>query len=84
MNAWTQTCTAVLDNSASALTSPVTTHVNARMDCTTSTTLAKVREHNIYLEPFSVECLKTKTKLWPFTRKSKQSSGPIKTQIKYM
>ena len=48
MNVWTQTCTAVLENSACASTSLVTTHVNARMDCTTKTTLAKVR-HNGYI-----------------------------------
>lgn len=68
MNAWTQTCTAVLENSASASTSLVTTHVNARMDCITQTTLAKVR-HHIYII-FSCE---RKQHLW-----SKKYSQPFR------
>ena len=47
MNAWIQICTAVLDNSVSVLIFRAITPVNARMDCSTSTTLARVRKNII-------------------------------------
>ena len=53
MNAWIQVCTAVLEDSESVLIFRVPTPANARMDCSTSTTLARVRKNAIVCKSFN-------------------------------
>ena len=53
MNAWIQIRTAVLGNSVSVQMFQVITPVNARMDCSTSTTLARVRKNIIFCHSFN-------------------------------